>query len=80
MARRPKRPRDPAQHAKLIVEIATGEKPNDSPKGQDSPATEARRKGGVKGGAARARALSARKRKAIAKTAACARWERKQAN
>ncbi len=31
MAKRPKRPRDPAQLAQFILEIATGERPNDSP-------------------------------------------------
>jgi len=31
--KKPKRPRDPNQLAKLIVEITTGERPNDSPKG-----------------------------------------------
>jgi hypothetical protein len=76
MAKRPKRPRDPNQLAKLIVEIATGERPNDSPKGPDSPATEARRKGGLRGGKARAKRLDAPSRRAIAKKAASARWAR----
>jgi hypothetical protein len=74
MAKRPKRPRDPMQLAKLIGDIATGQVPDDSPRGPVSPATEARRKGGLKGGKARAKKLSARKRKAIAKKAARARW------
>jgi len=51
MAKHPKRPRDPNQLAKLILDITTGERPNDSPRpGQDTPATEARRKGGLKVG------------------------------
>ena len=74
MAKHPKRPRDPNQLAKLIVDMSTGEVPNDSPKGPGTPAIQARRKGGLKGGAARAKALSPRKRKAIAKKAARARW------
>ena len=76
MAKRPKRPRDPMQLAKLIGDIATGERPNDSPKGPDSPATEARRKGGLAGGKARAKKLSAKKRAAIAKKGARVRWDR----
>ena len=74
MAKHPKRPRDPNQLAKLILDMTTGEVPNDSPKGLDTPAIQARRKGGVKGGQARAKALSPRKRKAIAQKAARARW------
>ena len=46
------------------------------PKGPDSPATEARRKGGLAGGKARAKKLSAKKRTAIAKKGAQARWHR----
>ena len=56
--------------------MTIGEVPNDSPKGPDSAAVQARRKGGVKGGKARAKALSPRKRQAIAKKAARARWGR----
>jgi hypothetical protein len=74
MAKRPARPRDPNQLAKLILDITTGEVPNDSPKGPDSAAIQARRKGGLKGGKARARKLTAARRKAIAKKAARARW------
>jgi hypothetical protein len=73
MPKRPARPRDPNQLAKLIVEIATGERPNDSP-GPDTPGPAARRKGGLAGGKARAKKLSAKKRKAIAKKGARARW------
>jgi hypothetical protein len=57
------------------VEIATGERPDDSPRQPDTPATEARRKGGVKGGKARAKKLGPKKRRAIAKKAAQARWK-----
>jgi len=74
MAKRPARPRDPNQLAKLILDITTGEIPNDSPKGPDSAAIQARRKGGLKGGKARARKLSAGKRQKIAQVAALARW------
>ena len=75
MPRHPKRPRDPNQLAALIVAMSVGDVPNDSPKGPDSPATLARRKGGLKGGPARARKLSPEKRRVIARKAAAARWE-----
>ena len=42
MPKRPKRPRDPNQLAKLIVDITTGECPNDSPKGPVTAETAAR--------------------------------------
>jgi hypothetical protein len=77
MAKRPPRPRDPNQLAKLIVDISTGERPNDSPKGADTPATQARRKGGLKGGKARAKKLSGKARRQIAKRAARARWRKR---
>ena len=67
MAARPKRPRDFAQLGKLIVDIATGQAPNDSPKGPESHITLVRRAAGKKGGKARAKALSAKKRRAIAR-------------
>lgn len=70
MANRPNRPRDPNQLAKLILDIATGEKENVRP----AAPKVGQRKGGLKGGKARAKALSPRKRKAIAKKAARARW------
>ena len=76
MAKHPKRPRDPNQLAKLIVDMTVGEVANDSLKGPDSTAIQARRKGGVKGGKARAGKLSAVKRRLIAKKAARARWRR----
>ena len=37
MTERPKRPRDPIQLAKPVIDIATGEVPNDSPKGAEQP-------------------------------------------
>jgi len=70
MAKRPKRPRDPSQLAKLILDITTGEAENVKPVAPK----EGQRKGGLKGGKARAGKLSARKRRAIAKKAAWARW------
>jgi len=68
-----KRPRDPNQLAKLIVDIAAGEV-DDEPR-QDDPATEFARRGGRKGGRARADALTPEQRREIAKKAAAARWD-----
>ena len=55
----------------MIVDIATGEAENVKP----IAPREAQRKGGLKGGKARAKKLSAEKRRAIAKRAARARWK-----
>jgi len=74
--RKPRRPRDPNQLAKLIVDMATGETPRDPEPKPDTPAIQARRKGGRKGGKARAKKLSAARRRRIAKGAARARWGR----
>jgi len=75
MAKRPKRPRDPNQLAKLIVDMTTGEVPNDSPKEAESATITAKRRGGMKGGRARARKLTAQRRSAIARKAARGRWK-----
>ena len=66
-----KMPRDPNQRAKLLVAIATGEAPAEAKDGRDPAAVSL----GSKGGQARAKNLSAAKRKAIAKKAAKTRWE-----
>lgn len=75
---KPKRPRDPNQLAKLIVDIATGETPDESTdaanEGKDPAAVSRGRKGGKKGGKARAEALTPEERSEIAKKAAEARW------
>jgi hypothetical protein len=67
MLKHPKRPRDLSQLAKLIVDISTGERPNDSPTEPESQITKVRRAAGIRGGKARARTLSPRRRKAIAR-------------
>ncbi|MDE2469897.1 MAG: hypothetical protein KGL35_14440 [Bradyrhizobium sp.] len=73
---KPKRPRDTNQLAHMIAQLATGElddvKTDD---GKDPAAVALGRKGGLKGGKARADKLSAAKKKAIAKKAALARWK-----
>jgi hypothetical protein len=65
-----KRPADVIGAAVMVGRIATGEIEDT----KRDPGTEANRKGGLKGGAARAKSLSAKKRKEIAKKAAKARW------
>ncbi len=74
---RPKRPTDPNQLAALIVAQATGTPAPEpaEPKAEKNPAAVALgRLGGLKGGKARAAALTPAKRKAIARKAAAARW------
>lgn len=77
---RKKRPRDANQLAKSIVDIATGEdedrEPTPEEQGKDPAAVALGRKGGLKGGKARAENLSATKRAAIARNAANARWQK----
>lgn len=81
---KPKRegtPHDFTTVARRVVEQAIGEKLNGSPlddplQGKNPAAVALGKLGGAKGGNARAKSLSAAKRKAIAKAAAKARWNR----
>jgi len=70
------RPRDPVQLGKLIGDILTGQvedrAPEDPTKNQS--AVSLGRKGGLKGGAARAASMTPEKRAEIARKAAKARW------
>ena len=59
-------------NAVKVMRIATGEIEDE---GRD-PAKELHRKGGLKGGKARAQSLSSEKRRAIASKAAAARWKK----
>jgi hypothetical protein len=70
-----KRPRDPNQLGKLIVDIATGEV-EDTPEddGKDPAAVALGRRGGRKGGKARAAKMTPEQRSESAKKAAEARW------
>jgi ubiquinone biosynthesis protein UbiJ len=61
------RPRDPIQLAKLIGDIATGQVVDAVDDGKDEAASALGRLGGLKGGKARAEALSAEQRSAIAR-------------
>jgi hypothetical protein len=69
-----KRPRDPNQLAKQIVDIATGETQDTVSESKRYPSP--KRKGGVKGGKARAKSLSRAERTDIARLAANARWKK----
>lgn len=73
MNKRPKRPRDTNQLAKFVVDLATGEAEEEKPQdeGKDPAAVAL----GRRGGQARAKNLSNRKRKEIAKKAANTRWK-----
>lgn len=78
MSKKPKRPRDPNQLAKFIVDAATGqiELPEKASDGKNPAAVALGKLGGLKGGKARAKKLSKEQRHAIAKKAAKARWEK----
>jgi hypothetical protein len=69
-----KRPRDPNQLGKLVVDLATGDAREPEVPKKDPAAVELGRRGGLKGGPARAKKLSAKKRSEIAKKAAQSRW------
>lgn len=79
-ASRPKRPRDANKLAKSIVDIATGEAdraPTPDEKRKDPAAVSLGRRGGLKGGKARAEILSRKERSQIAAKAARARWRKR---
>lgn len=68
---------DLSQLAKSIVDQATGEAPPTEPKPEKNKAAqELGRLGGLKGGFARAKKLTAEERSEIAKMAAEARWKK----
>lgn len=76
---KPHRPRDPNQLGKFLVELATGQRTEEPAPVDEDPAKAAARllgrKGGMKGGKARARKLSKAKLSAIGKKGARARWK-----
>ena len=80
MKAKTKRPGDCAQRAKMIVDIATGEiedrEPTPEEQGKDPAAVSLGRRGGLKGGKARAASMTAKRRAEIAKKAAEARWRK----
>lgn len=73
-----KPPRDVNQLAKFIVDKATGNLPEPEPRSAESEAAAILgRKGGLKGGKARAAKLTPKRRKDIARKAAAKRWSKK---
>lgn len=69
---KPRRPRDPNQLAKSIVDIATGESSDPA----ETKFAKRASKAGKKGGPARAKALTPEQRSEIASIAAQARWKK----
>lgn len=73
MAKKIKLPADMNKHAKLIVDLAIGAEME--PHTINEKAIALGKLGGLKGGNARAKALSPKRRSEIAKKAAAARWK-----
>lgn len=78
----PKRPRDTNKLAKHIVDLAIGEAEGEEQpaedEGRDPSAVTLGRKGGLKGGKARASKLSKKRRQEIARKAAQSRWKKRE--
>lgn len=72
--KRVKLPRDVNQRAKAILDIVTGDVTPEPIPEKDAAAVESGRRGGLKGGKARAAKLTQEQRTEIAKKAAAARW------
>lgn len=74
-----KRPRDPNQLGKMIVDISVGEvedrRPTPAEEGKEDAAVKRGQLGGLKGGRARAAKLSKARRVEIARKAARTRWK-----
>jgi hypothetical protein len=73
----PKRPRDFSQAAKLVIDVATGQREDREPTPEEQGKDPAAAALGRKGGAARAKSMSAAKRAEIARKAAASRWKSK---
>ena len=79
MPKKLSRPTDTNQLAKLIVDLSTGDATEEPPKprsAKDPEAVSLGRRGGLKGGSARAASLTSEQRTEIAKKAAAKRWSR----
>ena len=71
-----KRPSDANELGRLIVDLATGQATESNPdEGKDPAAVALGRKGGLKGGKARAAKLTPEERSEAARKAAEARWK-----
>ena len=78
MKKKPTRPRDTNQMAHFIAAIATGDATDlQTDDGKNAAAVALGRMGGLKGGKARAKKLTASRRVEIASAAAAARWKNK---
>ena len=75
---KPKRPRDPNQLGKLIVDLSVGEADDSKNMPDDRGKDPAAMALGRKGGKARAASLSKKRRSEIATRAASARWQVKR--
>jgi hypothetical protein len=76
--RRKKRPRDPLALAKMIGDMATGDTPDTEPDNRNQAAVELGKLGGLKGGPARAKTISAERRSEIPRLANKQRWARRK--
>lgn len=70
----PRRPRDPKQLAKLVVDIATGEAPNDKDEVLAAMSEQEQPTGRAKSAKARAASQAAERRSEVARRAAAVRW------
>lgn len=73
-----KRPRDPAQLAKLMIDIASGAVEDREPTAEEQGKDPAAVALGRKGGKARAQGMTAKRRKEIARKAAKSRWRERE--
>ena len=72
--KRPRRPRDPVELATLVVDMATGEVPNDKEQVLAAFSDQKQPAGRAKSAKARAASQTPERRSEIAKRAAAARW------
>ena len=80
MTKPPKRPRDFSQAAKLVIDVATGQREDREPTPEEQGKDPAAAALGRKGGAARAKSMSAERRAEIASKAAASRWKSKSSS
>jgi hypothetical protein len=71
-------PRDPNQRAKMVVDLATGQRSPEPVREKDPAAIARGHLGGLKGGHARAAKMTPAERSESARRAAKARWERER--
>ena len=81
-SKRKKRPRDTNRLAKFILDVATGQvtdrEPTPEEQGKDPAAVALGRKGGLKGGKARAAKLTPEQRSEMSRRAVQHRWAKKK--